>query len=193
MIGGRFFCGVDDATILRFGLRKDLFLTDEQLDEVFAASGLAKLYRRALDFLAYRPRSEREVSGFLRRKITNYKILNEQTTLDQVIDAVIVRLRNLNYVNDDEFARWWIQQRVGGYKPMGWRKIQLELAQKGIPRSVIESIRPEVDSEERQGLVEYFERIKGKYSIGDTKDRQRLVRHLLGRGFAWDQVKTMLK
>src|SRR3989344_9646177 len=115
-----------------------------------------KFYNKALKFLSYRPRSEKEIRDKLRRvknkKNATTEVQKEQETQnfsvsknlsdsevarEALIDQVISKLKKNNYINDEEFIKWWIEQRVT-FKPRSLRLIKIELRQKGISDDVIE-------------------------------------------------------
>ena len=85
-----------------------------------------RLMQAGIWFVSYRPRSEKEIRGYLAKKLETYR-MSDPT----LIERVMTRLRELDYVNDDKFAAWWISQRQG-HAPKGMRLISRELKEKGI-------------------------------------------------------------
>src|SRR5689334_15731982 len=104
------------AVVARAGLRAGLELAPGQLGELQAADDFQRIYNRALDFLAVRPRSEQEVRDRLRRK----------GIADEDIAQVQERLRRAGYLDDAAFARYWIGERAR-HSPRGARLLQQEL------------------------------------------------------------------
>ena len=84
---------------------------------------------KALRLLSYRPRSIREITQRLTK--TNA----DTNTINRVINNLI----DQNLLNDQEFAKWWVEQRVK-FRPRGNFALTQELAQKGIAREIIESV-----------------------------------------------------
>jgi regulatory protein len=84
-------------------------------------------YNRALNFLAVRPRSTAEVRERLRRK----------NVAPDMIDAVIARLNRAQYLDDAEFARYWIGERARS-SPRGARLLRGELRNKGVSPALID-------------------------------------------------------
>lgn len=80
-----------------------------------------KLLEAAFRFLSFRPRSEKEIEDFLKRKAPNRDLG----------DRVTARLRELGYLDDAKFADWWMTQRQA-HRPKGMRAIAQELKVKGI-------------------------------------------------------------
>ena len=81
-----------------------------RLERIYAAEQQQQTYEVALNFLSYRPRSVREVEQRLRKK--GY--------LPGQIEATIARLSKQGYVDDREFARFWINNRQT-FSPRGPR------------------------------------------------------------------------
>ena len=93
-----------------------------------------KSYNRALRFLSFRPRSEKEIKDYLKLKTKNLEL----KTQNEIVNSIIKRLKEHKFLDDEEFARWWIEQRTK-IKPRAWKVIQYELKQKGIEEETIQS------------------------------------------------------
>lgn len=141
-----------------------------------------KFYNRTLRFLSYRPRSEKEIKDFLKKKK-----VSEATS-----KKIIQKLKELNLVNDKEFAKWWVEQRTH-FRPRGIRVIKMELRQKGIEQDLIEKIISNdqfliSNKEAARKLVEKrVERLRG---LPKEEIYKKLSEFLLRRGFPWEMVKN---
>ena len=91
-----------------------------------ATESFDELYNRALRFLSYRPRSEQEV----------IKNLLKKKAPEDIISKIISKLKENNFINDEEFVKWWAEQRIE-LKPRSLRLIKIELRQKGISEEII--------------------------------------------------------
>lgn len=111
-------------------------LTDSEVDQLSDARLLQRAYDLAIRYLSYRPRSAEEV----RRHLVKKKVS------DTGIAKVLERLRRSGYVDDMEFARFWITNR-DRFKPMGSRALQYELRQKGVDDEIVDHLLAEVDEE----------------------------------------------
>jgi regulatory protein len=143
-----------------------------------------KFYNIALRFLSYRPRSEKEVKDKLKRK----KI--DQTMIDRVIN----KLKEQKFINDEEFAKWWIEQRTN-FKPRSLRLIKIELRQKGIEQDLIDSLINDLrlmnnDLEQAKKLIE--KRIERFRDLSKQEIYQKLGSYLARRGFDWDIIKQVI-
>ncbi len=143
-----------------------------------------KFYDRALRFLSYRPRSQKEITDFLAKK----------KVAPIVVTKILQKLKQQDLVNDQEFAKWWIEQRTR-FRPRGVRVIKLELRQKGISSELIEKILSNGDikilSEEavKKLIIKKIARYQG---LPKRELYQKLSQFLLRRGFDWDEVKKVV-
>jgi regulatory protein len=55
-----------------------------------------------------------------------------------VIEQVIARLVELDFLNDETFAQYWVEQR-DTFKPRSHMALRQELQEKGVSRSIIDS------------------------------------------------------
>jgi regulatory protein len=140
--------------------------------------------RRAFKFLTYRSRSEAEV----RAKLSHWGFSRQR------IESTLDKLRSLNLLNDETFARSWAQGRVEGrgYGPL---RIERELRQKRIaPPLILQILRETFDEtqgrERARALLE--KRFRGK-DLEDKKILQRAVAFLQRRGYRDSVIAEVLK
>jgi regulatory protein len=144
--------------------------------------GLQKAYR----LLAVRARSERELRTRLKEKMFD----------GQVIDRVIARLYELNYLDDEAFARQWAR-RLAVDKLSGNRRIELSLLEKGVDRTTCEQVLAEIrqDVPERQAIRQIIRKKLrgGKLQRQDGRGKRSLAQYLLGRGFTPGLIYEMIR
>ena len=144
-----------------------------------------KFYNKALEFLSYRTRSEKEVRDKLKTKQAE----------PGIIEKVISKLKEKRFINDEEFARQWIENRER-FKPRSLRLIKLELRQKGIKGEILEKVIQDLDFnseselEQAKRLVE--KRIDKVRDLPKQEIYQKLGRFLASKGFNWDTIKKAI-
>lgn len=143
-----------------------------------------KYYTLAVVTLTRRPHSEKE----LRDKLT------KKNAPEEIIQRVLQTLREQQFVNDEEFARWWVEQRTR-FRPKSDRVIKLELGQKGIAKDIVEQVfsqrgTEELDSTKAKELVE--RRLPRVVSLPIEEQYQKLAGFLARRGFGWETIKKTL-
>ena len=136
-------------------------------------AALAEAMARAGRLLAGRPRSEAELRDRLVR-----------AGLDQrTAAAAVERLRTLHLVDDEEFARQWIEERARTRARSG-AALLAELEAKGVARSVAEAalLSSGVDDEAQARLVAEWALPRLARHAPEVQGR-RLHQLLLRRGF----------
>jgi regulatory protein len=143
-----------------------------------------KYYTVAVLSLSRRPRSEKE----LRETLTKKKAPEE------IIQRVLETLREQKFVNDEDFARWWVEQRTR-FRPKSDRVIKYELRQKGITDDIVEQVfshreTDDLDSKKAKELID--RRLPRVASMSKEEQYQKLAGFLARRGFDWDTIKKTL-
>ena len=133
----------------------------------------------AARFLEVRSRSESEV----RRRLTGAGYRAE------LVDGAIVRLADLGMVDDEVFARAWVESRDRA-RPRGERAIREELRQKGVDRTVVDAILderrasadPEVGTPDRVAAERLLTRNERSLArVTDPRRRRQRAYALLAR------------
>jgi regulatory protein len=136
-----------------------------------------RAYNSALRFLGYRPRSRLEIERHLRQK--GYE--------SEAIDAAMARLVAQRYIDDEAFARSWLNHRER-LRPRGARGLSYELRQKGIEREIINEVLTELDEE-----ASAWAAIEGKRhrwrGLDQLAFRKKVTGFLSRRGFSYDIIR----
>lgn len=146
---------------------------------------LEKYYNLALRYLSFRPRSEKEIWDYLKKKKVQ----------ESLIRIIINKLKGQRFLNDEEFARTWVESRMRS-KPRAWRLIKMELKQKGINDEIIESVgksselRAQKDIEMAKRIIE--KKINKYKNLPKQEAYRKLGRILAGKGFDWDTIKKVV-
>jgi regulatory protein len=141
-------------------------------------------YEVAVRYLAGRPHTVAEIHRHLRTKHF------DQAAIDQAID----RLRAQRYVDDEAFARWWVEQRER-FKPRGDRALKSELAQKGVSRDVVDVVlgerSPDADLELAKRALS---RPLTRWATLEPQERKRKIHtYLAARGFDYATIEEVMR
>lgn len=151
-----------------------------------------KSLNKALFFLKFRYRSEKEIRDYL-----NKYLLKQQTSpeiIEKTINNVVNRLKELEFVNDYNFVRLWVEKRVRS-NPKGRSVIVYELKQKGIADEVIEEV---LDSEikkysESDVIKELLEKADRRYKhLPYLKRKEKLINFVVRRGFSFSKTRVIV-
>lgn len=144
-----------------------------------------KFYNKTLRFLSFRPRSEKEIRDYLKKKKAS----------ESVIELIVRKLKEQKFLDDKDFTNWWIEQRtLIKLKPK--RIIKMELRQKGIDDETIDELLNKVsehvtDLSKAKRIVEK-KLVKYKKFQGFER-KNKLGRFLASKGFDYDTIKNALK
>jgi regulatory protein len=141
-------------------------------------------YEVAVRYLASRPKSVAEIARHLRGKRFD----------DDDVARAIDRLRAQRYVDDEAFARYWVEQRER-FKPRGDRALRTELVQKGVSRDVIEVVlgerAPDADVELAKRALS---RPMTRWATLTPPERKRKIHtYLAARGFDYGTIDEVIR
>ncbi len=182
-IEGSFAIGVARDVADACGLYQGQVLDDAGIADLLAREQLNKATSAALNFLAYRPRSEGEIRRRLQRG--GYPVAT--------VDAVIDKLRSWRYVDDEDFARRWIENRAA-HRPRGARLLVQELQAKGIDRRVMAEALDEAELDEASdALTLARQRARQLRDLEPEVRERRLTGFLARRGYGFDVIRATLE
>ena len=141
-------------------------------------------YDVAVRFLGSRPRSVAEIARHLRSK-----------RFDAVaIDGAIDKLRAQRYVDDEAFARYWVEQRER-FKPRGDRALKSELLGKGVSRDVVDVVLGERAPDADVALAKRaLSRPLTRWVTLAAPERKRKIHtYLAARGFDYDTIEEVIR
>ena len=184
-IDGQFAIGISIYVMQDEKLRKGQVLSQTDWDRLEQAERGSQAWNAALRLLEVRPRSEQE----LRTRLKQKQFLPEQ------IDTAIKRLRDLELIDDAQFAQLWVNNRQN-LNPRGAQALRQELRAKGIDRQVVDQvIEANVDEDsEHEACAEVARKALHKYAR--ETDRATFQRKFGGflqrRGFSFATIKPIL-
>jgi regulatory protein len=182
-LDGEFAFGVPVNAVLDFGLKRGKVLTSVQIAELKELDEAAKATDAAIRLLTVRPRSTREIQLRLRQKQYD----------DATIEQVIERLREWKYIDDEAFARFWVENRESN-RPRGRRLLEQELRFKGVDRGAVTQAIEDAGIDELAGALEIArEKLRSYEGLEPAVRDRRLGAFLARRGYGYDIVKRVLK
>lgn len=148
-----------------------------------AETSRTRTMNRAVKLLAAKPRSV----GELRERL-----LEKLWTNNDIVDAVIEKLKEYKYLDDDQFARDFALSKLR-QKPQGKRKLQQSLSRKKLDRETLDTAldaafekMPEADLIE----IAIEKRIRLKGIPATREETKKLYDFLMRQGFSFDLIKT---
>jgi regulatory protein len=181
--GEEYAFSVDSAVLIRFELRKGMEIDEFSILEIQFQDDIRKAYNRAINYLARRMRSEKEIRDYLAEKEIEQPIINE----------VIHKLAAQKYINDEEYALSYVRTQINT-TDKGPDLIRMELKERGINEGIIKHAIAEYPFEDQ---VEKAIKVAEKVIKKNSKESQRIVKQkaeqfLLRKGYSFDVILLAL-
>ena len=136
--------------------------------------------------------------------ITNYsktekqlrdKLKQGKKYTDEIIDETIKFLKKHNFINDEDFAKRFIELHKNTYSI---KVLKQKLYQKGIKKELLDSIFDDDLEVDEEALIkkyllkkcpDYFDIEKDM----DPKEKQKILSYLFRKGFSYDKIADIMK
>jgi len=166
-----------EAAQLRLGQE----LTEAEMARLQEADQREKIHARALRFLAVRPRSEAEVRENLRR----------HHVAEALIEAEVQRLRETGLLNDEAFARLWVENRAT-FRPRSRRALQTELLRKGLSPELTQAALAGAD-DATSAYQLATQRARRWQALPQLEFRRKLTEYLARRGYDYEITQSVVE
>ena len=192
-VDGKYRFSLDVYQVADLGVKIGREYSEEELAALENESQFGKLYTRALEYTMMRPHSVREIRDYLYRKTrsTKYKtrtgeIKDREGVSQELADRVFDRLSQKGYIDDEKFARFWVENR-NLRKGSSRRKLSSELAAKGVTRDIVDRQLEETDRSDQDELSKIIQKKQSRYP-----DRQKFIAYLARQGFNYDDITSAI-
>lgn len=187
-VQGRWLAQMEDGTLLRiseheviqFSLYEGKELEQETMEQLQQSAHTSKLKEKALQLLAAKPVSRRD----LKQKLISWEAGEGEA------EEICQRLEELGLLNDREYGA----MLVGHYlrKGYGQGKLKEELYRRGVPRELWDEILEQ--SEQSDDVLDALIEKKLKGTVPQTpREWKKLSDALLRRGYTWSEVSQALR
>lgn len=195
-LDGKFAFPLDADNFLKAGLKVGQELSEKQVEDLIFKNEFQKLLDKVLRLISHRPRSEKEVRDYLKKKIWklefgNWKFHKSKVDVKKkLIDEVMRALKKQKLIDDKAFVAWWVEQR-STFRPRGKFGLTMELRQKGIDKTIIKKA---IDKVDELSLATKLAQKKLKAYKNLTREEfyQKMTAFLSRRGFSWETIKTVI-
>lgn len=183
-IDGAFAFGLALDLAVRAGLRKGQRLGVAEQQALLDEEERLRAKAVALDFIAYKARTEAEVRRKLARKGFS----------EHVAEEAVARMRELGYLDDADYARAYARSRLGG-RGHGPQRIRADLLKRGIaPKTIDAALDDLVERDDlRESALEHGRKRWQRLRREDDpyKRRKKLADFLARRGFDFDLIREV--
>lgn len=191
---GRWLVCLEDGETLRigegdvtsFGLYEGMALEDSDVPALRAAERRAAAREKALNWIAIRPLSRKEL---IRRLTARPRDGTLPAADENLAEETAAWLEDLGFLNDAEYACMVVRRcESRGY---GVRRMQEELFRRGVPRE--EWAQALEQAQDPGSRIDTFlaKRLSGR--TPSEKELKRLSSALARRGYRWDEIRAGLR
>ncbi|OGD97516.1 hypothetical protein A3A49_02990 [Candidatus Curtissbacteria bacterium RIFCSPLOWO2_01_FULL_38_11b] len=188
-LDGAYAFSLDTPTVLKNNIKTGKQLSQKEIQVLLKENETAKLVDLALNYLSFRPRSQKEIQDYLVKKIAqreNIKFAKAKES--KLIGKCIEKLTKYKYIDDVEFAKWWTESRSKA-NPKGARLIKLELLRKGIDKDVIDEILEKNLNQKELAYKAIQKKLKSWQQLPKVEFKNKAYRYLASRGFEFDEIR----
>ena len=202
-VDGTYEFSLDVAQVVEFKIKVGREISAEELVRLKQESEFSKMYQRTLQWVLMRPRSIRETKDYLSRLFRKsssgsrrFASVPEESSeiiqqnlcssedFSNLSKRTIDRLISRGYLDDEKFAKWWMENRFVR-KGVSQRRLRIELADKGVAKEIIERVLDVRD--DTVEIRKIIEKKRAKYTD------EKLMAYLCRQGFSYELVREMVE
>lgn len=178
-----FAFGVDEATLIKFALQKDMEVTKEQIVEIQREDFYQQAYQKALSFLNFKLRTTKEVFQKLE------KLEYDEVTIHQVLQ----HLQEMGLLNDRFYAESYLHENAILAKK-GPKAVAFELKKKGISDALIQQVLSSFSDEQQleQALEMGQQYVNRQTQVSIKSAKQKVYTYLLQKGYDSDVIQQAI-
>ena len=169
-IDGSFACGLSLETAVKNKLKAGVEIDGERLREIEFDSEKTTAMEKTSSFISGTMKTEREVALFLTRK--GYS--------EAVVSFILEKFKGYGYIDDKAYAASYVKSYAA-------KLLKIELSRRGVSaEDIAEALGNAVRDE---GAIDA---LAAKFMRGrerSPKEVSRLYRHLLGKGFSYEEAE----
>jgi regulatory protein len=177
-LDGKYSFSLSEAELIDLNLRVDQVIEDSDLARLNNEAEYSNAKNSCYRLLSYRARSTGEIEEYLKRK--NYNA--------DIIERVTDYLTSKAFINDELFAKQWVENRVK-IKKASIKQIKSELRQKKVSVDIINKV---LDSESISEVEVIKELVDKKRNQLKYRDDLKLMQFLARRGFSYNKILIAL-
>lgn len=181
-IDGEFAFGLMREILYKYGLSEDMEVDREFIDEVLLEEEWLKAKDKALKFLSYRQRSQKEIEDKLKKEGFN----------DEIIEKTVDFLKSYNLIDDIAFAKNFMMDKsnINKYGP---ERIRYELYMRGISKDIIDEVLEDYGDEYSIALDLAKKKVKSYKGNDRNAIYRKLGTFLQSKGFSYECISKVLR
>ncbi len=153
---------------------------NENIESLYDDISYEASIEKGIFLLSLKDRTKKELFLKLKEKYRNMRM----------VEKAVLKLEELGYINDFNYATLYIKS-----KKYGKKKVFYSLFQKGLSKEIIEDAFIYVEENEREENIKSFEEEKLEKLIlkNKKKDEKKLIQYLIRQGFELNEILRKMK
>lgn len=164
-------------TIYKHHLKVGSCVEKDEFDKIKQESDRITCFSKALAYISSRLKTEKQLKDYLVLKGYSFSVVEE----------AIEKLKEYGYLNDEYYAKTYAEMLN---KTKGKLYIKQQLKAKGINGEIIESLNLQDDETACKEICQKW--LKNKILPLEKKDKEKLFRFLLSRGFGYETINSVV-
>lgn len=175
-IDNEYFCSLDDETIYHMKLKEGMEVDSELLMKASVESSYKKALNYALNLLGKYYKTKSELAKKLKEKEYN----------EETIKAVLERLAEVGYLNDEQYVEAFIRSKQDTSQGLNKRTLYNKLIQKGVDKDLIQQSLENSDIDEYQNAMQAAEKKMRNLKGSLQEKKAKLYSFLYNKGFSYE-------
>lgn len=172
-----------DDVILENGLLHKKSIDNNMYINIINSTEYYNIYNKVVKYILKKRRSENEIKEYL----------NKQNLKQDDIDKMLKKLKDINLINDLEYTKAFINDKVYLSKS-GINKIRMELKNQDIPSHIIENELEKINEEVFDDRLEKMivKKIKANKKHSNNQLKQKILNDMLNLGYDKNKIIKMI-
>ena len=191
-LNNKYEFSLDISQVIDLAVKPGNIYSDEEVVVLRREGEFSKYYTKAMVYSLARPRSTREISDYLYRQTRTKTYLVKGELRERIGMApelsqrIINKLIEKKYLNDENFARYWVENR-NLKKGISERTLKQELLKKGISQEIVNTVIENSERNDEEELKKVIAKRRHRYESDD-----KFIKYLMSKGYQYYQIQEVL-
>ena len=191
-LNNKYEFSLDISQVIDLAVKPGNIYSEEEIVALRREGEFSKYYTKAMVYSLARPRSTREISDYLYRqtRTKTYLVKGERRErigmAPELSQRIINKLIEKKYLNDENFARYWVENR-NLKKGISERTLKQELLKKGVSQEIVNTVIGNSERNDEEELKKVIAKRRHRYESDD-----KFIKYLMSKGYQYYQIQEVL-
>jgi regulatory protein len=151
-----------------------------------------KVFLKILNFISYKPRTEKEILDRLERYFEPEKITAGEK--EELKEKFLIQLEEDGYINDKKTAKLYLESYLGSQKPRSVSRFRQDLKKRGFKETEINDLTSGIpaEQEEMKALAEARRKLLRLKNESGFIKKAKLTNFLYAKGYSGNTIKSVV-